>query len=247
MLVGLLNSSATQNDRLRLELWQRLSFITEPTEQTVQAAQQHFSTVQGDERLAMLQTLGALAGRVKPGENPAMSDAIQGVLRDQYAAASTESERVAGLAGLGNARKESDIPTFLAALSSQEPSVRGAAIRAIGRQYESTVARAALVTVISHSDQEAKVVTTAVRSLAKSAMSDAELGTLKTLATEVEKLDSDVAQELSKTLSRQMDLQPVGSAWRSAVESLASKATGPAAVQSQGLLYLDQLQKSAGQ
>ncbi len=242
-LVNLLKNKVTTSDPSQVDLWQRLSFVEEPTAETVQAASERFKGVSGDERLAMTHTLGSLAGHLRDSGDTEAADSLHRFLEQGYGSAAGENERVAALAGLGNSRDEKDVPVFVQALSSDSTSVRGAAIRALGRQPSSLVARTAMVTVLSKPELEPEVAATAVRSLGKRPLSNPEFDALAGVAS-APQLENPVAEALSSTLTKQMAMQNSPS-WRGAVEALGSRATGPVAVQAQGLLFLDDLQKSA--
>jgi hypothetical protein len=240
-LVEVLQSSATESDPARVQLWQRLSFVAEPTSATLQAATQKMISSSGEDRLALTHTLGALAGHARDSGNAEAATQLHQLLEQELGAAQSPQDRLAALVGLGNARDPQDVSKFMELLNGAAGQEQGAAIRAIGRQHEHPEARRALASVIEAPDQAPEIKDTAIRTLAKRELSESEYQSLSVAAAGSERSGSTQV-EISKALTARFDSENTPG-WRSAVETAAANSEGAAAVQSQGLLFLDNLRR----
>jgi|GEM_PF-3026776 len=238
-LVEVLESPTTERDPARVELWQRLSFVEEPTPETLQAATQRLQGTGGEDRLAMVHTLGALAAHAKEAGDLRSAGEIHRMLEQSYSNAEAGAEKISAIIGLGNARDPADIGKFVTHLSSESTEERGAAIRAIARQASNPEARRELASVAESSEHEPEIRDAAIRGLSKGSLSEPEYQTLANAATSSDPAGSTVA-EIGKTLTRKFDSEN-SPGWRTAVESLVKNSTGEVANQANGLLYLDQM------
>ena len=189
----------------------------------------------------MIHSLGALASHAADAGTREAAESLHQLLEQEFANAQDSNSRVSAVVGLGNARNEKDIGLFVGLLASDSELERGAAIRALGRQASNPSARRALASVVETPQQDTEVKDTAVRALGRGDVSEGEYESLSAAASTPDLAES-TANEIGITLTRKLDAENT-SGWRSTVESLARNSTGPAAVQANGLLFLDSLRK----
>jgi HEAT repeat protein len=162
-------------------------------------------------------------------------------LDDMMRNAAGSRERAAAIAALGNARRAGDIEKLSSiAAEEQDPDVREAAVRALGRQGAETEARDALAGLLKSEQMDASTGAVVIRGLSRTgALRDDDMDAIASFASDRD-LDSDLAGEMSRALSLQYR-ERTGESWREAMGVVAAKAQGAPAIQAQGMLMLDSL------
>lgn len=240
-LVSALSAPVTAADAGALPLWQRLAFVRTPTAGTLEAALARYTESSGEDRLSLLQTLGALAAGAESAGNPLGAARLTARLDEVLQTATDSRERTAVIAAIGNARRPRDIEMLSSIAAGEgDPDVRDAAIRALGRQGAKPEARDALAGLLKGEQLEASTGALVIRGLSRGgALRDGDMDAMTGFASDRE-LESDLAGEMSRALSLQYR-ERTGDSWRGAMEVVAAKSQGAPAIQAQGMLLLDSL------
>lgn len=148
-------------------LVQRLALVQRPTRETGWFAVDYYDAARAsgrDElRRATLYPLGSLAGRLLAGDSPWAAVVLHARLLDALAAADDVPDRVAALAGLGNAGFAVDRERVLAYLHDEDAQVRAAAASALRRMVAPETTAALLAALRDPDDLVAAQALMAVR------------------------------------------------------------------------------------
>lgn len=134
-------------------LLQRFAFVARPTAESGEflLAQLDLARAAGDLQTleALLYPIGTVTGRVRDAW---LAERMHGVLVDASSAEDTRV-RAAAVAGLGNARREDDVPRIIAAASDRESIVRLEALASL-RTHVEPAATATLLVALEDDDPD---------------------------------------------------------------------------------------------
>jgi hypothetical protein len=177
-LTRALETPTAREDASYTLLLARLALVTEPTPETVRFAERTYSQGQGNVRIASAYMLGATAGALYHNEQSAEALASVRRLADDLRAASTPTEQMHLLMGLGNAGVAELAPTVASYASAESPEVRRAAAKAL-RKIQTPEAGTTLLTLVG--DGAAPVQATALESLGQRKLEPESLVRLRDL------------------------------------------------------------------